>query len=161
MSENAFCRAAALTRRQFLPNSLLLLGLTLGLLGCSTSHRGSPGGDHPHHGKSASLELNEGRKWVVPKPMMEHIRNLETAVQGFDRTSGRDHAGLAAQIQEDLGRLVTNCTMEGKAHDELHKWLMPFLGLSTDYAKATDPQVRQQKLQEIKQALRVFNEYFE
>lgn len=161
MSENAFCRAAALTRRQLLPNWLLLLGLTLGLLGCSTSHRGSSGGDHPGHGKAASLELNEGKKWVVAKPMMVHIRNLETAVQVFDRTSGHDHASLAAQIQDDLGRLVTNCTMEGKAHDELHKWLMPFLALSTDYVKATDPQVQQHKLQEIKQALRVFHEYFE
>lgn len=92
---------------------------------------------------------------------MVHLRNLETAVQDFDRTLGSDHAGLAAQIQEDLGRLVTNCTMEGKAHDELHKWLLPFLALSTDYAKATDPQVQQQKLQEIKKPLRVFHEYFE
>jgi len=34
-------------------------------------------------------------------------------------------------------------------------------GLSADYSKATDLQVQQQKLNEIKHALLVFNEYFE
>ena len=93
--------------------------------------------------------------------MMVHLRNLEKAVQDFEQSPGQDHAVVATEIQENLGRLVTNCTMEGKAHDELHKWLMPFLALSTDYSKAADPQVQKQKLKEIKQALLVFNEYFE
>jgi len=144
-----------------LPDLLLILVLTLGPIGCNTPHRGSLGSNHPAHANHASLELNDGKKWVVVKPMMAHIRNLEKAVQDFDSTPGRDHAILAAEIEDNLGRLVTNCTMEGKAHDELHKWLMPFLGLSAVYSEATDPQVQQQKLFEIKQALLVFNEYFE
>jgi hypothetical protein len=76
------------------------------------------------HDIRPSLELNDGKKWEVAKPMMVPIRNLERAVEDFERTPGRDHAVLATEIQEYLGRLVTNCTMEGKAHDELHKWLM-------------------------------------
>ena len=161
MRRNAISRAAALTKRQLPPDRLLILGLTFGLIGCSTPHSGRSASDQPSPGNFAPLELNEGQKWLVAKPMMVHIYNVEKAVQDFDRTPGQDHAILAAQIQDNLGRLVTNCTMEGKAHDELHKWLMPFLGLSADYSKATNPQVQQQKLQEIKQALLVFNEYFE
>jgi len=88
------------------------------------------------------------------------MRNLEESVREFDRKQGPDHAVLATEIQENLGRLVTNCTMEGKAHDELHKWLMPFLGLSADYSKATDLQVQQHKLNEIKHALLVFQRVF-
>ena len=141
-------------------NSLLALGLALGLVGCSTPKTGA-GASHASHGAYAKLELNDGKKWVVDKPMMAHIRSMEKAVHDFEGTPGRDHAALAATIQDDLGRLVTNCTMEGKAHDELHKWLMPFLGFSAEYAKATDPGVQQQKFAEIKNALVVFNEYFE
>jgi len=148
-------------RRKFLAAMLMIPALALGVTGCSTADHGGTTTAHSAHAQYATLELNEGKKWVVAKPMMAHMLNLEGAVRDFDRKPGRDHAALATEIQDNLGRLVTNCTMEGKPHDELHKWLMPFLGLSADYSKATAPQVQQQKLQEIKQALLVFNEYFE
>lgn len=92
---------------------------------------------------------------------MAHMRSLEKAVNDFESAPNQNHAALAVTVQENLGRLVTNCTMEGKAHDELHKWLMPFLGLSANYTMATDPQVQQQQFQEIKRSLLVFNSYFE
>ena len=148
-------------RRKLFVALLMISGLALGFSGCSTANHGATTTAHTAHAQYATLELNEGKKWVVAKPMMAHMLNLERAVRGFDRNPGRDHAALATEIQDNLGRLVTSCTMEGKPHDELHKWLMPFLGLSADYSKTTDPQVQQQKLQEIKQALLVFYEYFE
>jgi hypothetical protein len=109
----------------------------------------------------SELALNEGVKWVVHTNMMAHLRNMERAVQDFERSAQRDHTVLAGSIQDNLGKLVTNCTMEGQAHDELHKWLMPFLGLSAEYAKATAPGLQQQKFAEIKTALTVFNDYFQ
>jgi hypothetical protein len=146
---------------KFLWNLLLILGLALGPIACSTSRSGSTHPHHPPHGPYATLELNDGKKWVVDKPMMANIRSMEKAVHDFDGAAGRDHVVLATTIQDDLGRLVTNCTMKGKAHDELHKWLMPFLGFSAEYSKATDPKVQQQKFAEIKNAFVVFNAYFE
>lgn len=150
-----------LARLRFLSGAALVLGLVLGPAGCSTRRSGSASPAPAAPARYARLELNDGKKWVVDKPMMAHLRNLEQAVVEFDRTPGKNHALLASEIQEHLGRLVTHCTMEGKAHDELHKWLMPFLGLSADYSKAAELQVQRQKLQEIRHALRVFNEYFE
>ena len=146
------------SRRNRFNHLLLILGLALAPIACSTSKTQGTDASAATH---ANLELNRGQKWVVHKPMMAHIRNLEQAVQDFEKKPGHDHAALANEIQENLGRLVTNCTMEGKAHDELHKWLMPFLGLSAEYTKATDQQVQQQKFQEIQHSLRVFNQYFE
>jgi hypothetical protein len=148
--------------RKLLLGVLVVLALILGPMGCSTSNRSSAaGGIHSTNPHYAALELNEGKKWVVAKPMMAHLRNLEKEVQDFEKTPGADDAVLAKQIEENLGRLVTNCTMEGKAHDELHKWLMPFLGMSAEYSKATNPVVQREKRQEIKEALQVFNLYFE
>ena len=154
-------RGRAVQARKFLWNLLLIMGLALGPVACSTSKSGSTHSPHSKHAAYTTLELNNGQKWVVDKPMMAHIRSMEQAVHDFEGTPGRDHAALAATIQDDLGRLVTNCTMKGKAHDELHKWLMPFLGFSAEYSKATDPSVQQQKFAEIKNALVVFNAYFE
>lgn len=145
----------------YLWNLLVILGLGLGPIACSTSKPDSTGPENSKHDTYTTLELNNAKKWVVAKPMMVHIRNLEKAVQNFGATSGLDHATLAATIQENLGRLVTNCTMEGKAHDELHKWLMPFLGLTAEYSKTTALRVQDEELQEIKNALAVFNAHFE
>jgi hypothetical protein len=138
--------------------SILIVAL---LAGCNTSRRTIAHDDHAVHSHYARLELNEGKKWVVDKPMMAHIRNLEKLVLEADRKPFEDHAALAAGIQENLGRLVTNCTMKGKAHDELHKWLIPFLTMAQDYTDATNPEAQGQQLQRIKQALLVFNKYFE
>jgi hypothetical protein len=43
----------------------------------------------------------------------------------------------------------------------VHKWLLPFLGLSAEYTKASDPKVQEEKYRQIKQSLSVFDEYFE
>lgn len=133
-------------------SSLTIAGLVWGTAGCqSTAH---------HHG-GKPLELDRGQKWSVPTPMMSYLRNIEQAVQNFDQQPGQNSATLAKTIQDNLSGLVTHCTMEGKAHDELHKWLIPFLALSDDYAKATNPQVQEAKRQEIKQSLAVFNSFFQ
>lgn len=146
---------------QWLTRSVIVLGLALGLIACRTSNRQGARQVHSAEGNQAKLELNEGKKWVVAEPMMAHIRTLEQEVRDFERTPGGDETVLARKIQEDLGRLVTNCSMEGKAHDQLHKWLMPLLGVSAEYAQATDARVQAEKLQEIKKSLQVFHSYFE
>jgi hypothetical protein len=106
------------------------------------------------------LELNNGKKWVVVPTMMVHIRNIEKDVEAFHTMRGQDHTALAGTIQEHLGQLVLNCTMKGKAHDELHKWLIPFMALTTEYADAANPAEQQQKLQELRQSLALFNAHF-
>lgn len=142
--------------------ALLILGLAVGVVGCGSPKSGDGDAAHASHGGShAALELNNGKKWQVDPPMMAHIHNIRNPVMAFKSSAEQDHAALAATVQENLGRLVENCTMEGKAHDELHKWLMPFLGLSADYVKATTPVVQQAKYAEIRNALTVFDQYFE
>lgn len=112
-------------------------------------------------GQAAALQLDQGRKWAVPPPMMAYIRNLEKAVRDLESAPTKDHAALAAAIREQLAGLVTHCTLEGKAHDELHKWLMPFLALSEDYFKATDPRAQEKQFREVQRSLVVFDHYFE
>lgn len=51
--------------------------------------------------------------------------------------------------------------MDGKAHDALHEWLMPFLQLNKDYAAAPDAATRSAKFREIQKSLAAFDEHFE
>jgi hypothetical protein len=51
--------------------------------------------------------------------------------------------------------------MDGKAHDALHDWLMPFLKLNKEYAAATDEEAKSAKFAGIKNSLVTFHERFE
>jgi hypothetical protein len=47
--------------------------------------------------------------------------------------------------------------MKGQAHDELHKWLLPYIELADDFSK--DRSVEQ--FAEIQHSFTTFNQYFE
>lgn len=51
--------------------------------------------------------------------------------------------------------------MQGKAHDALHDWLMPFLQLNKAYAAAPDDAAKSAKFKEIQDSLAKFHERFE
>ena len=50
--------------------------------------------------------------------------------------------------------------MTGQAHDELHKWLIPFLKITKEFKEAKSIDKQKQHLQEIQTAFLEFNTYF-
>jgi flavorubredoxin len=97
----------------------------------------------------------------MPEAMMKHIRNLEQDVRTLEASDGKDHAALASKIEGHTKLLISSCTMDGKAHDALHDWLMPFLRLNKEYAAAPDADTKLTKFQEIQDSLATFHEQFE
>jgi hypothetical protein len=93
---------------------------------------------HDHDHESEAIELNEGQKWIVDDSMMVHIRNMETDVNKFSGTTLDDYQLLATSLQDNIDRLTSNCTMTGKAHDELHKWLLPYIDTVDEFAAQTE-----------------------
>jgi hypothetical protein len=106
------------------------------------------------------LELNQGEKWPVDPPMLSNIKNMENAVGLYKSNSERDFKALAARMQQDLEELISKCTMEGKAHEELHKWLLPLMNMVAELSEAQDPEEVGRIVEEIKSALEIFHQYF-
>ena len=100
-------------------------------------------------------------KWTMPEDMMQHMRKLEEDVHAMDALPQKDHAALATKIDAHTKQLIASCTMDGKAHDALHDWLMPFLKLNKEYAAATEEETKSAKFMQIKESLAVFHERFE
>lgn len=73
------------------------------------------------------IELNEGEKWKVKEDMLIHIRNMEKEVNSFSISELNDFRILVKNLQKNINLLTSSCTMTGKAHDELRKWLLPFI----------------------------------
>ena len=108
------------------------------------------------HSDNAAIHLNDGEKWKVDDNMMEHIRNMENDIVAFTNKSDKNYTQLASKLKANLDLLTSNCTMKGQAHDELHKWLVPYIDLVDSLEKEnTDEQFKA-----IQHSFETFNQYF-
>ncbi|MCA4809781.1 hypothetical protein IF128_08510 [Empedobacter stercoris] len=98
---------------------------------------------HQHNENSDIIELNNGEKWKVNEEMKPFVSKGEELVNTYIQKNGTDYKLLAEEIKSENSKLIKSCTMQGKSHDELHKWLLPHLEIvktleaETDSAKAT------------------------
>lgn len=116
------------------------------------------------HSESDSIELNNGAKWKVVPEMMGHIRNMESDINRFAETKHtelKDFSQLGASLQKNIDLLTSSCTMEGKAHDELHKWLLPYIDMVDKLSKSKNSAEALHTFEEIRTSLNKFNIYFE
>ncbi|MFA6260949.1 MAG: hypothetical protein WC760_05745 [Bacteroidia bacterium] len=117
---------------------------------------------HEHTDALQSIELDNGHKWKVDAPMMEYIRIMEKEVHASNLSAQKDYPALAKTLQTQVDGLTSNCTMTGKSHDELHKWLLPYIDLVKAFDEATGtPAEAEQHLKEIDASFDTFNQYFE
>ena len=110
---------------------------------------------------SDSLQLNNGKKWKVDEQMMKHIRNLEKDINTFDLSPEKSYKALSNKLQSHLNLLISNCTMKGKAHDELHKWLLPFMDSVKELGSSRKEEIGKNQFRIIHKSMREFNQYFE
>src|SRR5690554_5471571 len=78
------------------------------------------------------IELDNGAKWKVNEEMIPFVHNAEAILGQY---KGGDYKKLAEQLANENKKLINSCTMKGKSHDELHKWLHPHLELVKDLKK--------------------------
>lgn len=117
----------------------------------------------PHHDENEAIVLDNGNKWVVVPEMMAFIKNIENDVKELEKNSKatlNDHKHLATLIDDNLEKLTSNCTMTGQGHDELHKWLLPFLDLSGEYLECTTEENAKATYNKINSSFETLNIYF-
>jgi len=115
------------------------------------------------HAAEEAIVLDNGEKWVVVPEMLAFIRTMEKAVADFSenkRPTTEDYTALAVLLDENIRELTSNCTMEGQAHDELHKWLVPFIELSENFDVAEGVEEQEAIYKEFRASFINFNIYF-
>lgn len=136
----------------------ILLGGVLAVTSCNESQEQieSETTTHVSHEDVNNIQLNDGKKWIVAPDMMAHIESMQNGMQVSDEI-GLD--SLAKQLKSDLGLLTSNCTMTGQAHDELHKWLLPFIEL-VDQFDANEGVNKKNSYEELEVSFEKFDEFF-
>jgi hypothetical protein len=103
------------------------------------------------------LQLNNGEKWTVNPEMLVHISKMDSTISSFSESENGDIENLGVSLQENVDNLINSCTMEGDAHNELHKWLMPHIGLLKELKKSQDSEL----VSELNTSMEEFNTFFE
>ena len=111
--------------------------------------------------ESEVIKLNNGEKWKVDANMLNHIRHMENDVVSFAKEVQKDYKSLSEKLQSNIDLLTSNCTMKGKAHDELHKWLLPYIDMIEELSEAKDETEALEKFEKIQNSFTTFNQYFQ
>lgn len=104
------------------------------------------------------IELNDGQKWEVNQEMKPPLERSEIALNKYD---GKDYEILAEQLKANNDELVKSCTMKGKSHDELHKWLHPHMKLTTALLEAKNEKEANKIIQKLKTSFDTYHQYFQ
>lgn len=103
----------------------------------STTHKETGNQAILHHDESSeAIELNNGEKWVVNDEMKPFVGKGEELVNTYIQNRQSDYKTLAGQLKDQNSQLIKSCTMDGKSHDELHKWLHPHLDIVKTLSRA-------------------------
>lgn len=116
---------------------------------------------HDHDHASEHPELDNGKKWKVNEDMMVHVRTMEKDMTAFASDKEKNHPAMSDKLHANIDLLTSSCTMTGKAHDELHKWLVPFIEAVDEYSEIADPAKADEKFAELQNRMVTFNLYFE
>lgn len=108
-----------------------------------------------------TILLNNGEKWIVNKEMKPYIQAGENLLSAYVAAHSEDYKNLAEQLKEKNSLLIKSCTMQGKSHEELHKWLHPHLDLVVALGKAESQQQANELVAQLQQSFHLFHQYFQ
>jgi len=120
--------------------------------------------DHTSHSPETAndaIELNQGEKWAVNPEMKPFVKESENLVKEYNAAGSTDYKTLASQLKSQTTGLIKSCTMKGKSHDELHKWLHPYMEQVENLSKAQDEAIAEQHLADIEKSFDTYHTYFE
>ncbi len=109
--------------------------------------------------ESVSLTLSDGMKWEVPSPMNAYMDSSLYLIDRIERNE-LTPAQAAGDLVNYKNGFVSNCSMEGKGHDVLHAWLIPYLGVLEDLSETNSQDQIEQIKVELIEAKRLYREYF-
>ena len=111
--------------------------------------------------QSSTIEKDNGKRWVIVPAMMTHLNAMDAALKEKPPATVAEHQKLGKRLDGSLSSLISSCTMTGKAHDELHKWLVPVITDIKGYSQGKDLKKLDQQHSDLRKAFLVFHQYFE
>ena len=135
-------------KKIILTQLLITMFLSIATLGSAQEHQ---------HDKE-TIVLNDGQKWKVDDNMMVHIEQMANDVKAT--AENKEYDKLNKKLRAGINALTSDCTMKGKAHDELHKWLLPFIRTANEHKADMTEKQKNDWFTEVQESMTEFNKYF-
>ena len=139
--------------------------LAVSILLPACNHKHAANSEHANHDQvleQVSIELDGGEPWKVNLEMVPHIMAQEEALNEYITSSkiGR-YQQLAEDLKKHNSKLISSCTMDGKSHEELHKWLHPHIELIEALKNAKTEDDAKTVIHNLEESFRTYNTYFQ
>ncbi len=136
-----------------LPKILLAIPLLFLWVSCTNSTEKSKT-ENP-----LGIEMNQGEKWQVNSEMYVFIHEFDSILNSVN-PDDFEAQKIGSALAEKNSELISSCTMKGKAHDELHKWLVPHLSLTENLKEAQSKKEKDLALKDLESSMNEFHAFF-
>jgi len=109
----------------------------------------------------ATIELNNGARWMVNTEMKPFLTESESILNTYISNGSADFKTLAKELTDKNSGLIKSCTMDGKSHEELHKWLHPHMALIESLQDAESDDAANKIISELKSSFEIYNQHFQ
>jgi len=113
-----------------------------------------------HEKISEAVQLDNGERWSVNEEMKPFLEKGESLVNAFIQEGKSDYNALAKSVKEQNDLLIKSCTMDGKSHEELHKWLHPHLDLVKKLENEADNARAAEEVLDLQKSYQQYHQYF-
>lgn len=107
------------------------------------------------------LKLSEGKKWKANPETNEGVDKMGIILDQHAKEDLEDYKEMGQQLSEIQRYIISECTMEGEAHEELHKWMKPLLGKVKDLRESDSLEKSKEILKNISRQLEIYHQHFE
>lgn len=134
-------------------NTIVCISIVMLLWSC--------GHNTSHHGTTEKVELNDGSKWAANPETTAGIQKMSVLLNQFQPSDDvSDYEKLSEELNVVFKEIFAQCTMTGPAHDQLHNYLLPMLGIMKKM-KSDDLQLCKESFTKMDDRLREYPVYFE
>jgi hypothetical protein len=141
-------------------NQIILLALIAGLVvACKNQDTETNPAEHLQHAEQ--LTLNNGERWVANAETTEGIKKMTLLLGGLsDASPAEDYESTKAELEKEFETILKKCTMTGKAHEQLHIYLLPMKDMMSKF-NSTRPEERKEALKQLDRHLREYETFFQ
>jgi len=114
-----------------------------------------------HHEEGSPVILNNGEKWLANPETTDGIKKMQLLMGTIsNRESTDSYVELKVKLEAEFSDIFAKCTMKGEAHNQLHNYLKPMLGLFEEF-ESSDLERCKKSYETMNKHLSHYKNYFE
>ena len=106
------------------------------------------------------VSLDNGKLWSANTETTQGINNMKNLMKEFsDKESVSEYTSLKNNLEKEFSTILTECTMKGESHNQLHNYLVPMKEMFEGYT-SSDLRTCKENYNTLNDHLKEYSKYF-